>query len=245
MLIVNKNNLSEDKSPYLQQHKDNPVNWQVWSKEAFVVAKEKKIPILLSVGYSSCHWCHVMAHESFEDNETADLMNRYFLNIKVDREERPDVDYIFQSSFQLFNQSSGGWPLTMFLDENGIPFMAGTYFPKISSQGLPSFKEVILKIGETYKQQREEIIKQSPIISKNLELRKSSVLNQSLEDILQNIIVNLDKIKGGYKGAPKFPIFNIYDTLLYFFTKTKNANYLEPIELILKQLCSQGIYDHV
>ena len=245
MLTANKNNLSEDKSPYLQQHKDNPVNWQVWSKEAFVIAKEKKIPILLSIGYSSCHWCHVMAHESFEDKETADLMNRYFLNIKVDREERPDVDYIFQSSFQLFNQSSGGWPLTMFLDENGIPFMAGTYFPKTSSQGLPSFKEVILKIGETYKQQREEIIKQSPIISKNLELRKSSVLNQSLEDILQNIIVNLDKEKGGYKGAPKFPIFNIYDTLLYFFTKTKNSNYLEPIELILKQLCSQGIYDHV
>ena len=245
MLTANKNNLSEDKSPYLQQHKDNPVNWQVWSKEAFVIAKEKKIPILLSIGYSSCHWCHVMAHERFEDKETADLMNRYFLNIKVDREERPDVDYIFQSSFQLFNQSSGGWPLTMFLDENGIPFMAGTYFPKTSSQGLPSFKEVILKIGETYKQQREEIIKQSPIISKSLELRKSSVLNQDLENILKNIIINLDEEKGGYKGAPKFPIFNIYDTLLYFFIKTKNLKYLTHVKLILTKLCSQGIYDHV
>ena len=207
--------------------------------------KKKKIPILLSVGYSSCHWCHVMAHESFEDKTTAELMNRYFLNIKVDREERPDIDYIFQNSYQLFNQSGGGWPLTMFLDENAIPFMAGTYFPKIASHGLPSFKEVILKVGEVYKQQREEIIKQSPIISKNLELRKSSVLNQDLESILQNIIVNLDKEKGGYIGAPKFPIFNIYDVLLYFFTKTKNSKYLDPIELILKQLCSQGIYDHV
>jgi uncharacterized protein YyaL (SSP411 family) len=245
MLIINKNNLSEDQSPYLQQHKENPVNWQVWSKQALNIAKEKKIPILLSIGYASCHWCHVMAHESFENKETAQLMNKYFLNIKVDREERPDIDYIFQSSFQLFNQSSGGWPLTMFLDENAIPFMAGTYFPKIPSHGLPSFKEVILKVGETYKQQREEIIKQSPIISKSLELKKSSVLNQDLENILQNIIVNLDKEKGGYKGAPKFPIFNIYDTLLYFFTKTKNSNYLEPVELILKQLCSQGIYDHV
>jgi uncharacterized protein YyaL (SSP411 family) len=245
MLEIDKNNLFKDLSPYLQQHKENPVNWQVWSKEVLEVAKKKKIPILLSVGYASCHWCHVMAHESFEDQETADLMNKYFLNIKVDREERPDIDYIFQSSFQLFNQSGGGWPLTMFLDENAIPFMAGTYFPKISSHGLPSFKEVISKVGEVYKLQREEIIKQSPIISKSLELRKSSVLDQDLESIIQNIIVNLDKEKGGYKGAPKFPIFNIYDTLLYFFTKTKNSSYLEPVELILKQLCSQGIYDHV
>jgi len=245
MFEINKNNLSKDSSPYLQQHKKNPVNWQVWSKEALDFAKEKKFPILLSVGYASCHWCHVMAHESFEDKETATLMNKYFLNIKVDREERPDIDYIFQSSYQLFNQSGGGWPLTMFLDENTIPFMAGTYFPKIPSHGLPSFKEVILKVGETYREQREEIIKQSPIISKSLELKKSSVLNQDLENILQDIIVNLDKEKGGYKGAPKFPIFNIYDTLLYFFTKTKNVNYIKPVELILKQLCSQGIYDHV
>jgi uncharacterized protein YyaL (SSP411 family) len=245
MLEISKNNLSEDQSPYLQQHKKNPVNWQVWSAEVLKIAKEKKIPILLSIGYASCHWCHVMAHESFEDKETADLMNKYFLNIKVDREERPDIDYIFQSSFQLFNQSGGGWPLTMFLDENAIPFMAGTYFPKIPSHGLPSFKEVISKVGTTYIQQREEIIKQSPIISKSLNLRKSSVLNQDLENILQSVIVNLDKEKGGYKGAPKFPIFNIYDTLLYFYTKTKNLNYLEPVKLILKQLCSQGIYDHV
>jgi len=245
MLEINKNNLSEDPSPYLQQHKKNPVNWQVWSKETLEYAKKKKIPILLSVGYASCHWCHVMAHESFEDKETAQLMNKYFLNIKVDREERPDIDYIFQSSYQLFNQSGGGWPLTMFLDENAVPFMAGTYFPKVPSHGQSSFKEIILKVGETYSQQREEIIKQSPIISKSLELRKSSVLSQDLESILQSIIVNLDKENGGHKGAPKFPIFNIYDTLLYFFTKTKNINYLEPIELVLKKLCSQGIYDHV
>ena len=240
-----KNNLYLESSPYLQQHKNNPIFWQTWNKNILGHAKKNKKPILLSIGYASCHWCHVMAHESFEDKDTADLMNKYFLNIKVDREERPDIDFIFQSSYQLFNQSGGGWPLTMFLDENAIPFMAGTYFPKISSHGLPSFKEVITKVGETYSQQRKEIIKQSPIISKSLELRKSSVLNQDLEIILQNIIVNLDKEKGGYKGAPKFPIFNIYDTLLYFFTKTKNLNYLEPVELILKQLCSQGIYDHV
>ena len=243
--IEKKNNLYLEPSPYLQQHKDNPVHWQIWNKTSLSYAKDNKKPILLSVGYSSCHWCHVMAHESFEDEKTANLMNRYFLNIKVDREERPDIDYVFQSSYQLFNQSGGGWPLTIFLDENAIPFMAGTYFPKVNSHGLPSFKEVILKVGETYLKQREEIIKQSHIISKSLELKKSLVLNQDLESILQNTMFNLDEEKGGYKGSPKFPIFNIYDTLLFFFNKTKKLNYLKPIKLILKQLCSQGIYDHV
>ena len=239
-----KNNLYSESSPYLQQHKDNPVHWQIWRKEVLSLAKENKKPILLSIGYSSCHWCHVMAHESFEDDETASLMNKYFLNIKVDREERPDIDFIFQSSYQLFNQSGGGWPLTMFLDENAIPFMAGTYFPKISSHGLPSFKEVISKVGETYTEQREEVIKQSNLISKNLELKKSLVLNQDLESILSNVMSNLDNVNGGYIGAPKFPIFNIYDVLLFFFNKTKKLDYLKPVELILKQLCSQGIYDH-
>jgi len=239
------NNLHLESSPYLQQHKDNPVHWQTWNKDMLNFAKVNKKPILLSVGYSSCHWCHVMAHESFEDIETANLMNKYFLNIKVDREERPDIDYIYQSSYQLFNQSGGGWPLTMFLDENAIPFMAGTYFPKITSHGLPSFKEVITKVGETYIQQREDIIKQSHIISESLELKKSLVLNQDLESILSSINLSLDEVKGGYKGSPKFPIFNIYDVLLYFFNKTKKKDYLKPVQLILKQLCSQGIYDHV
>jgi uncharacterized protein YyaL (SSP411 family) len=243
--MILKNKLYSESSPYLLQHKDNPVNWQTWNKEILELAKLNKKPILLSIGYSSCHWCHVMAHESFEDEETANLMNKYFLNIKVDREERPDIDYVFQSSFQLFNQSGGGWPLTMFLDENAIPFMAGTYFPKINSHGLPSFKEVILKVGETYNEQRSEIVKQSHIISKSLELKKSLVLNQDLESILLSIISSLDEVKGGYKGTPKFPLFNIYDVLLFFFNKTKKTNYLKPVELILKQLCSQGIYDHV
>ena len=240
-----KNNLYLEPSPYLQQHKDNPVHWQSWNKSMHSFAKANRKPILLSIGYSSCHWCHVMAHESFEDEETANLMNRYFLNIKVDREERPDIDYVFQSSYQLFNQSGGGWPLTIFLDENAIPFMAGTYFPKISSHGLPSFKEVISKVGKTYIEQREEILKQSHIISKSLELKKSLVLNQDLESILSSIISSLDEVKGGYKGAPKFPIFNIYDVLLFFYNKTKKLDYLKPVELILKQLCAQGIYDHV
>ncbi len=245
MTEINKNNLSENLSPYLKQHEDNPVHWQTWSKSSLEFAKQNKKPILLSIGYASCHWCHVMAHESFEDNDTAKLMNELFVNIKVDREERPDLDFIFQSSFQLFNQTGGGWPLTMFLDENGVPFMGGTYFPKISKHGLPSFKEVLRKVSDAYKEQRENIIKQKDLIIKNLDLKKNSVLNQELEPILELSLNNLDKVKGGYKGAPKFPIFNFYETLIYFYNKSKDKKYLDPVDLIIKQICSKGIYDHV
>ncbi len=245
MIDINTNSLSNDSSPYLKQHKDNPVHWQIWSKEILDYAKQNKKPIMLSIGYASCHWCHVMAHESFEDNETANLMNKLFINIKVDREERPDLDFIFQSSFQLFNQTGGGWPLTMFLDENGVPFMGGTYFPKVSRKGLPSFKEVLQKVSDAYKEQRENIIKQKDLIIKNLVLKKNSVLNQDLEPILTTSLSYLDPIKGGYKGAPKFPTFNLFETMLYFYNKSKDKKYLEPVDIIIKQICSKGIYDHV
>ena len=240
-----KNILSSDSSPYLLQHKNNPVHWQIWSKDIFDLSKKEKKPILLSVGYASCHWCHVMAHESFEDIETAELMNKFFINVKVDREERPDIDFIFQSSFQLFNNASGGWPLTMFLDENGVPFMGGTYFPKEEKHGLPSFKVVLKKVAETYTSQRKKIIAQKNLITQSLELKKSSVVSQDLTQILDKTIEKLDSVNGGYKGAPKFPTFNIFDTFLYFYNKTKNKKYFDPVNLILKKLCSQGIYDHV
>ena len=245
MLELNKNTLSKDLSPYLKQHQKNPVYWQIWSKEILDYAKINHKPILLSIGYASCHWCHVMAHESFENNETAGLMNNYFINIKVDREERPDLDFIFQSSFQLFNQTGGGWPLTMFLDENGVPFMGGTYFPKEPRNGLPSFKDVLQKVHDAYSEQRENIIKQKNLIVKNLDLKKNSVVKQDLEPILDTSLSYLDQTKGGYKGAPKFPTFNLYETLLYFYNKTNNKKYLDPVSLIIKQLCSKGIYDHV
>ena len=245
MIKINENVLSNDLSPYLKQHKDNPVNWQIWSRETLEFSKQIKKPILLSIGYASCHWCHVMAHESFEDSETAKLMNKFFVNIKVDREERPDLDFIFQSSFQLFNQTGGGLPLTMFLDENGVPFMGGTYFPKDTKHGLPSFKDVLQKVSAAYKDQREKIIAQKELIIKNLDLKKNSVLNQDLEPILEMSLSHLDSVKGGYNGAPKFPTFNLYETLLYFYNVSNNKKYLEPVELILKQLCSKGIYDHV
>ena len=245
MIQTNKNILSEDLSPYLKQHKDNPVHWQTWSKDCMEFAKINKKPILLSIGYASCHWCHVMAHESFEDIETAKLMNEFFVNVKVDREERPDLDFIFQSSFQLFNQTGGGWPLTMFLDENGVPFMGGTYFPKEPKHGLPSFREILQKVSDAYKDQRENIIKQKSLIIKNLDLKKNAVLSQELEPIIEMSLNNLDTLKGGYKGAPKFPTFNLYETLLYFYNKSGDKKYLEPLDLIIKQLCSKGIYDHV
>ncbi len=240
-----KNELSDDQSPYLQQHKSNPVFWQKWSKESLKFAKENKKPILLSIGYASCHWCHVMAHESFEDDETAKLMNKFFVNIKVDREERPDLDFIFQSSFQLFNQTSGGWPLTVFLDENAVPFMAGTYFPKEAKNNLPAFKDVLIKINQVYLDQREKILNQRSLIQSHLELKKNLVLKQDLEPILNDIISNLDLTKGGFIGAPKFPLFNVHDTLLYFFRKTKEKKFFKPVELIISKLCSKGIYDHV
>tara|TARA_B100001057_G_scaffold499303_1_gene609453 strand:+ start:767 stop:2482 length:1716 start_codon:yes stop_codon:yes gene_type:complete len=240
-----KNALFNDPSPYLQQHKNNPVNWQTWSKETLNLAIKQKKPILLSIGYSSCHWCHVMAHESFEDKHTANLMNKYFINIKVDREERPDIDFIFQSSFQLFNQSGGGWPLTMFLDENGVPFMGGTYFPKIEQNGLPAFETVLNKVSEAYEAQRTKIIQQKKLIIENLEIKKTKVINQQIEPMLESILLNLDNKNGGYKGAPKFPTFYLFDTLVYFFNKTKNEKYLTPIEALIKNLCSKGIYDHV
>ena len=245
MIKINENVLSKDLSPYLKQHKDNPVNWQIWSNETLEFSKKNKKPILLSIGYSSCHWCHVMAHESFEDSQTAKIMNELFVNIKVDREERPDLDFIFQSSFQLFNQTGGGWPLTMFLDENGVPFMGGTYFPKDAKHGLPSFKEVLQKVSDAYRDQREKIIEQKDLIIKNLDLKKNSVLNQDLEPILEMSLNHLDSVKGGYKGAPKFPSFNLYETLLYFYNSSNNDKYLKPVELIVKKLCSKGIYDHV
>ena len=182
---INKNILSNDSSPYLKQHQNNPVHWQTCSEQTLNYAKKNSKPILLSIGYASCHWCHVMAHESFEDNETANIMNQLFVNIKVDREERPDLDFIFQSSFQLFNQTGGGWPLTMFLDENGGPFMGGTYFPKDAKHGLPSFKEVLKKVSDTYKDQRENIIKQKNLIINNLDLKKPVSIEENISKNLK------------------------------------------------------------
>ena len=151
------NRLATETSPYLQQHAPNPVDWYPWGEEALERARREDKPILLSVGYSACHWCHVMAHESFEDSEVAAVMNRLFVNVKVDREERPDIDQIYQTAHQMLAQRAGGWPLTMFLSPQGVPFFGGTYFPRTARYGMPAFPELCERIAAIWREKRAEI----------------------------------------------------------------------------------------
>ena len=241
------NLLKKEKSPYLKQHEDNPVDWYAWNKETLLKAKEEKKPIFLSVGYASCHWCHVMAHESFEDQETAKLMNEKFINIKVDREERPDLDYVFQKSLSILTGTQGGWPLSMFLDENGVPFTGGTYFPPKEMQGRPDFKKVLNNVSSVYKENREKIIAQAPQMQDIFSQinQRSAVLSQPLEPFVEKIISYLDEEYGSFKGAPKFPQFYMFDAILYFYLKTNNHKYLTPVEKLLSNISSKGVYDQL
>jgi uncharacterized protein YyaL (SSP411 family) len=156
------NRLSAETSPYLLQHAENPVHWQPWDEQTLTLARRENRPILLSIGYSACHWCHVMAHESFEDEGVAAVMNRLFVNIKVDREERPDLDQIYQTAHQMLTRRSGGWPLTMFLAPDGTPFFGGTYFPKVSRYGLPGFADLCQRVAEAFRDRRADIAAQAP-----------------------------------------------------------------------------------
>ena len=241
------NLLKKEKSPYLKQHENNPVDWYAWNKETLLKAKTEKKPIFLSVGYASCHWCHVMAHESFEDQDTAKLMNEKFINIKVDREERPDLDYVFQRSLSILTGTQGGWPLSMFLDENGVPFTGGTYFPPKEMQGRPDFKKVLNNVSSVYKENREKIISQAPqmqdIFSKINQ--RSAVLSQPLEPFVEKIITYLDEEYGSFKGAPKFPQFYMFDAIFYFYLKSNNQKYLTPVETLLTNISSKGVYDQL
>src|SRR5229473_1140164 len=158
------NRLARETSPYLQQHAGNPVDWHAWGEEALKRAREEDKPILLSVGYSACHWCHVMAHESFEDPAVAEVMNRLFVNVKVDREERPDLDQVYQLAHQMLSQRPGGWPLTMFLTPDGAPFFGGTYFPKEPRYNLPGFPQLLERVAQIYRENREEIGRQNETI---------------------------------------------------------------------------------
>ncbi len=241
------NLLKKEKSPYLRQHENNPVNWFAWNKETLLKAKEEKKPIFLSVGYASCHWCHVMAHESFEDEDTAKLMNEKFINIKVDREERPDLDYVFQKSLSILTGTQGGWPLSMFLDENGVPFTGGTYFPPREMQGRPDFKKVLNNVSSVYNENREKIINQAPQMQEVFSKinQRSAVLSQPLEPFVEKIISYLDEKYGSFKGAPKFPQFYMFDAIFYFYLKTNNQKYLTPVEKLLSNISSKGVYDQL
>ena len=188
-----------------------------------------------------------MAHERFEDNETAKIMNEKFINIKVDREERPDLDYVFQRSLSILTGAQGGWPLSMFLDENGVPFTGGTYFPPKEMHGRPNFKSVLENVSDVYEKNREKIISQVDQMKSVFDElnRKTSVLNQPLEPFVERIIQYLDKENGGFKGAPKFPQFYMFDAIFYFYLKTNNKIYLDTVELLLKKISSRGIYDQL
>ena len=241
------NLLKNEKSPYLKQHENNPVHWFPWNKKALEKAKELKRPIFLSVGYASCHWCHVMAHESFENTNTAKVMNEKFINIKVDREERPDLDNVFQKSLAILTGTPGGWPLSMFLDENGVPFSGGTYFPPKEMYGRPSFINILNQISDFYQKNRDKIMQQALQI-KNIfknDQKKSSVINQNLNPHLEAMLNFVDFEWGGFQGSPKFPQFYVFESFLHFNKKNKNRKYFDAIKILLNNVCSRGLYDHL
>jgi hypothetical protein len=203
------NRLAAETSPYLLQHADNPVAWQPWSDAALAQAREENKPILLSIGYSACHWCHVMAHESFEDAATATAMNRLFINIKVDREERPDLDQIYQTAHQMLTGRAGGWPLTLFLTPEGTPFYGGTYFPKETRYGLPGFVELCERIGEIWHTRRHDIDTQNrellAVLNRRVPNTDSDLDDQPITALRNILLGSLDRQHGGFGGAPKFP----------------------------------------
>ena len=206
------NRLIHETSPYLQQHAGNPVDWYAWGEEALQAARAQNKPILLSIGYSACHWCHVMAHESFEDAAVAAVMNRHFINIKVDREERPDLDQIYQLAHQMISQRAGGWPLTMFLTPAQEPFFGGTYFPKTPRYGLPGFPDLLERVARFYLSEREQITAQSAAILGGFErlqpaqpARQAEFSTGPIDLALKNLAASFDPRDGGFGAAPKFP----------------------------------------
>ncbi|MGB0681326.1 MAG: thioredoxin domain-containing protein [Magnetovibrionaceae bacterium] len=248
-LETDRNVLNEASSPYLQQHRENPVHWQVWNQETLNWAKACGKPILLSVGYSACHWCHVMAHESFEDEETAAVMNELFVNIKVDREERPDVDNTYQSALALMGQS-GGWPLTMFLTPEGEPFWGGTYFPPQARYGRPGFKDVLVSVRRTYDQAPEKVAKNVEQISGALDKLSAqggdtSLGPQHLKMACEEAIQYVDFAGGGTKGAPKFPQPTFFSMLWRARHQGTDIPYHRAAIITLDFMAQGGIYDHL
>jgi hypothetical protein len=252
------NRLAKESSPYLLQHADNPVDWYPWGDEAFALARETGKPILLSIGYSACHWCHVMAHESFEDEAIAELMNAMFVNIKVDREERPDVDKIYQTAHQLITQRGGGWPLTMFLDgDDQRPFFGGTYFPNEARYGMPAFGDLLEKIATYYAENRDDVRQQSARIVEVFNRIEPAPADGgiALDDapfakVRETLEQTFDREFGGFGAAPKFPHPTTLDRLLRHWRST--ANDTEPdvealfmAALTLARMAEGGLFDHV
>lgn len=240
--------LVNSKSPYLQQHQSNPVNWLEWSPEAFEKAKRENKPIFLSIGYSSCHWCHVMEKESFEDEEVAKLLNKRFISIKVDREERPDIDSIYMKACQALTDQ-GGWPLSAFLTPDQVPFYTGTYFPKESRYGRPGFKEIIVQLSDEYHSNPEKIKTIGNEIVKAIQPPKQEgvvVLGEEvLHDCFQQLKSSFDHVYGGFGEAPKFPIPHQLMFLLRYYKWTKNDDAKNMVVKTLSSMANGGIYDHI
>lgn len=243
------NKLINEKSPYLLQHAYNPVNWYPWCEEAFEKAKLEDKPIFLSIGYSTCHWCHVMEKESFEDEEVAKLMNDTFISIKVDREERPDIDGVYMSVCQMIT-GGGGWPLTIVMTPDKKPFFTGTYFPKYNRFGRIGMLELITKLNDVWKNRREEVINSAEEITKAI---SHNSVKKSDEEIDEKIFDKafseysrrFDKEFGGFGNAPKFPTPHNLLFLLRYFHRTKNVSALEMVEKTLTEMRKGGIYDHI
>ncbi len=244
------NRLVNETSPYLLQHATNPVDWYAWGTEALSRAKTTDKPILLSIGYSACHWCHVMEKESFEDQNIAELMNEHFVNIKVDREERPDLDSIYMTAIQLMT-GHGGWPMTVFLTPNCEPFYGGTYFPPTDRQGLIGFPRLLKSIAETYNERRDDVSKVTKHLMSRLETMSSTIRSDSTltQDIItkayENLVPNFDAQHGGFGQQPKFPQPMIYEFILRHFARTETSLDLEIIELTLDRMAEGGIYDQL
>jgi len=246
------NRLANETSPYLLQHADNPVHWYPWNEEALQKARDENKPIFLSIGYSACHWCHVMAHESFEDEATAAILNEHFVNIKVDREERPDLDQIYMTAVQAMT-GSGGWPMSVFMTPDGHPFYGGTYFPPTPRYGMPSFSQVLQAIAEGWKNRQSELVSSGQQLVEVIERQSQVASSAKHQDLSQDTLhaafhalqQRFDRTHGGWGGAPKFPQPMILEYLLRYNHTTGNKNALAMAVQTLKAMARGGIYDQL
>ncbi|MBK7510834.1 MAG: thioredoxin domain-containing protein [Chloracidobacterium sp.] len=244
------NHLITETSPYLLQHAHNPVDWYPWGDEAFAKASAEDKPVLVSIGYSACHWCHVMEHESFEDEATAAIMNEHFVNIKVDMEERPDVDQIYMSFVQM-TTGRGGWPMNVFITPDKRPFYGGTYFPPAPRYGMPSWRQILKGIADTYRNKREDLIESADRIVG--ELKKMSVVEaatgtlstEMLDSAFTSFTQTFDAVNGGFGGAPKFPAAMSLEFLLQYYHRTGDDKALSIVTFTLEKMARGGIYDQL
>jgi uncharacterized protein YyaL (SSP411 family) len=246
---MSENRLGKETSPYLLQHKDNPVHWWAWGPEALAEAKQTGKPILLSVGYAACHWCHVMAHESFEDEATARVMNELFVNIKVDREERPDIDGIYMGALHALGQQ-GGWPLTMFLDKEARPVWGGTYFPPTSRYGRPAFVDVLQRVASVFRDEPEKVRESAEGLTAALQHKNAAgaapvIDDQLLRDLTARMVPAVDPQHGGMQGAPKFPQWSFFWLLWRGGIRYDHAPARDAVVRTLDNICQGGIYDHL